>query len=95
VHYLILRIHIASAQPSKETNKSSEFYWTLDGTKLPFPLYAGPVVSKSLYEYSLMLPTDKWIGQFVKYAMKLSDPLAEQIKMDQELIGLQSNHCIA
>jgi hypothetical protein len=88
VHYLILRIHIALAEPSKETNKSSEFYWTLDGSKLPFPLYAdGPVFSKSLYEYSLMLPTDKWmwwIGQFVKYAMKLSDPLAARIKTDQE-----------
>jgi hypothetical protein len=45
-----------------------------------------------------MLPTDKWmwwIGQFIKYAMKLKDPVAEQIKMDQELIGLQPNHCIA
>jgi hypothetical protein len=65
---------------------------------LPFPLYAGPVVSKPLYEYSLMLPTDKWmwwIGQFIKYAMKLKDPVAERIKMDQELIGLQPNHCIA
>jgi hypothetical protein len=65
----------------------------------PFHFMLGPVVSKPLYEYSLIIPTsDKWmwwIGQFVKYAMKLRDPVAEQIKMDHELIGLQSNHCIA
>jgi hypothetical protein len=80
--------------------KLQGFGWMLNMTtgQLPYPLYAGPVISKTIYDYSLKLPMDPWlwwIGQFVKYAMRLKDSTRERIDKDQKAIGFKPNDCIA
>jgi hypothetical protein len=80
--------------------KLQGFSWDLNknGDQLPYPLYAGPVISKTIYYYSLKLPMDPWlwwIGKFVKYAMRLKDSTRERIEKDQKSIGFTPNDCIA
>jgi hypothetical protein len=81
-----------------ETNLEG-FHWDLSktGDQLPYPLYAGPVISETIYRYSLKLPIDPWlwwIGQFVTYAMRLKDSTRKQIEKDQDRIGFKPNDCI-
>jgi hypothetical protein len=76
------------------------FGWDLNknGDQLPYPLYAGPVISKKIYDYSLKLPMDPWlwwIGQFVTYAMRLKDSTRERIEKEQKGIGFKPNDCVA
>jgi hypothetical protein len=76
------------------------FSWMLNMTsnQLPYPLHAGLVVSKTIYDYSLKLPIDSnvwWISQFVKYAMRLKQSTRDRIEKDQEEIGFKPNDCIA
>jgi hypothetical protein len=59
------------------------------GDQLPYPLYAGPVISETIYRYSLKLPIDPWIwwiSQFVTHAMRLNDSTRMQIEKDQDRI---------